>query len=631
MRARTPAPARRTGTCAGWGGWKSGSNGGSGWAAAGTRPAGLRRLLGLRCLLGPSAPALLGLRGLDLRGQGDRGVVPADLARVPAVHEEGAAGTAGVHRHRLESLSTVAPSPPVCPSRSARRRIRSVALPDRHNRAKLEAGGPQALRRRVERGVRPAAAVAVEREAGAPGRRRRRRRRAPPRDRPPDVPALVAGHGRDALRPRRLLATRQGDGERRTSTPARSTCRRRPPPSPTAADEVLGPVRRRGGRRRPDPLPRSRTTASAAASRRRPAATTHAASPSTTGPTSCSGRRTRRWRCCRPCPIVADDHPMSIEKMEEARRLAEALCGDGRVLLQGEAFPQIGELGGHPRRHGGAGRRPPTSWRGRPTPTSAAATRSSTSVGTAFLGHVEELAAAGAGPAVVVRAQGLRRRPRRPRPGGRRPPRPHLRRLPLGLRVRRTSRGPSTRTAAASTGCCVSLRDAGIGPGGNVYAELGSTWFNVLARPRRRPPTCSASCSLAVGPERILWGTDSIWYGSPQDQIEAFRAFEITAEAQEHFGYPALTAGGEAGRSSAATPPGSTASTSPRCGSRAGSPPRSARPPGRRPSAASAGSAERPLGPTHGGGRRRHVLARPPLVLLIGPAQPARNACITSR
>jgi Amidohydrolase len=45
----------------------------------------------------------------------------------------------------------------------------------------------------------------------------------------------------------------------------------------------------------------------------------------------------------------------------------------------------------------------------------------------------------------------------------------------------------------------------------------------------------------AFGPERILWGTDSIWYGSPQDQIAAFRSFEITAAFQEQFGYPALT------------------------------------------------------------------------------------------
>ena len=45
----------------------------------------------------------------------------------------------------------------------------------------------------------------------------------------------------------------------------------------------------------------------------------------------------------------------------------------------------------------------------------------------------------------------------------------------------------------------------------------------------------------AVGPDRVLWGTDSIWYGSPQDQIQAFRAFEITVEYQGTYGYPAIT------------------------------------------------------------------------------------------
>jgi hypothetical protein len=43
------------------------------------------------------------------------------------------------------------------------------------------------------------------------------------------------------------------------------------------------------------------------------------------------------------------------------------------------------------------------------------------------------------------------------------------------------------------------------------------------------------------GEDRLLWGTDSIWYGSPQDQIQAFRAFEIGRELQERHGYPALT------------------------------------------------------------------------------------------
>ena len=59
----------------------------------------------------------------------------------------------------------------------------------------------------------------------------------------------------------------------------------------------------------------------------------------------------------------------------------------------------------------------------------------------------------------------------------------------------------------------------------------------------------------AVGPDRVVWGTDSIWYGSPQGQIEAFRAFEITPEYQERFGYPALTARGEAQDPRCATRP----------------------------------------------------------------------------
>jgi len=47
---------------------------------------------------------------------------------------------------------------------------------------------------------------------------------------------------------------------------------------------------------------------------------------------------------------------------------------------------------------------------------------------------------------------------------------------------------------------------------------------------------------LAVGPDRIVWGTDSIWYGSPQPLIDAFRTFEIPERMQADFGYPALTA-----------------------------------------------------------------------------------------
>jgi uncharacterized protein len=81
---------------------------------------------------------------------------------------------------------------------------------------------------------------------------------------------------------------------------------------------------------------------------------------------------------------------------------------------------------------------------------------------------------------------------------------------------------------------------AGLGRGKNVYAELGSTWFLMLRRPAEAAHVLG-KLLLALGPDRILWGTDSIWYGSPQPLIDAFRAFQIPESFQEQFGYPALT------------------------------------------------------------------------------------------
>ncbi|HYG89755.1 MAG TPA: amidohydrolase family protein [Azospirillum sp.] len=85
-----------------------------------------------------------------------------------------------------------------------------------------------------------------------------------------------------------------------------------------------------------------------------------------------------------------------------------------------------------------------------------------------------------------------------------------------------------------------SLHDNGIPPNANVYAELGSTWRFVM-----RDPTMAAhvlgKLLTHVGEERVLWGTDSIWYGSPQDQIQAFRAFQIAEPLIERHRYPPLT------------------------------------------------------------------------------------------
>lgn len=86
-----------------------------------------------------------------------------------------------------------------------------------------------------------------------------------------------------------------------------------------------------------------------------------------------------------------------------------------------------------------------------------------------------------------------------------------------------------------------SLEAAGVAPGANVYGELGSTWFLVARRPEEAAHVLG-TLLRCVGEDRILWGTDSIWYGDPQSLIDAFRAFVIPGWMQERFGYPPLTA-----------------------------------------------------------------------------------------
>ncbi len=85
-----------------------------------------------------------------------------------------------------------------------------------------------------------------------------------------------------------------------------------------------------------------------------------------------------------------------------------------------------------------------------------------------------------------------------------------------------------------------SLRDNGVKPGANVYAELGSTW-RFLMRDPDSAAHALGKLLVACGEGNVLWGTDSVWYGSPQDQIQAFRAFQISRELRDKHGYPEMT------------------------------------------------------------------------------------------
>jgi len=85
-----------------------------------------------------------------------------------------------------------------------------------------------------------------------------------------------------------------------------------------------------------------------------------------------------------------------------------------------------------------------------------------------------------------------------------------------------------------------SLVENDVKPDSNVYAELGSTWRFLM-----RDPTQAAHALGKLirycGENNVLWGTDSIWYGSPQDQIQAFRTFQIAPQLRAKYGYPEIT------------------------------------------------------------------------------------------
>jgi len=84
------------------------------------------------------------------------------------------------------------------------------------------------------------------------------------------------------------------------------------------------------------------------------------------------------------------------------------------------------------------------------------------------------------------------------------------------------------------------LDDYHVPPNSNVWADIATTWRVLLTDPTQAAHALGKLLKR-LGTHRVLWGTDSVWYGPPQTQIMAFRAFHISAEYQARYGYPALT------------------------------------------------------------------------------------------
>jgi hypothetical protein len=75
----------------------------------------------------------------------------------------------------------------------------------------------------------------------------------------------------------------------------------------------------------------------------------------------------------------------------------------------------------------------------------------------------------------------------------------------------------------------------------NCYAEIGTTWASSVVTFPTIAAHIMGQLMKFLGEDRIVFGSDSVWYGSPQWQIEALWRFQIPEAMREKYGYPELT------------------------------------------------------------------------------------------
>jgi uncharacterized protein len=71
----------------------------------------------------------------------------------------------------------------------------------------------------------------------------------------------------------------------------------------------------------------------------------------------------------------------------------------------------------------------------------------------------------------------------------------------------------------------------------NVYAEIGATMRSVMSSPDELAHLLGKLITH-VGPRRVVWGTDSLWFGSPQSVIVALRGFKMSGRACQLYNLP---------------------------------------------------------------------------------------------
>ena len=80
-----------------------------------------------------------------------------------------------------------------------------------------------------------------------------------------------------------------------------------------------------------------------------------------------------------------------------------------------------------------------------------------------------------------------------------------------------------------------------VGELSNCYAEIGTTWASSVVTFPTVAAHLMGQLMRFMGEDRIVFGSDSVWYGSPQWQIESLWRFQIPDELRQRYDYPELT------------------------------------------------------------------------------------------
>ena len=74
----------------------------------------------------------------------------------------------------------------------------------------------------------------------------------------------------------------------------------------------------------------------------------------------------------------------------------------------------------------------------------------------------------------------------------------------------------------------------------NVYADVGQLFAMTLIAEPRVTAALMGTMIKKMGADHVCWGTDAVWTGSPQWQIEGLRRFEIPEDMQKKYGFAPL-------------------------------------------------------------------------------------------